>query len=346
MADTETPADLKFVSLVGKSTMLSVSSLVIEALFYGPYVLLFCASVLILCRKEGNKRARVVLLIATTIMFLMSSFQMWLDVVVALTSIKNVFVDDVGVLFAEKQAAFGKKFKLVGSVEEVIALGDALVFWRVWALCAGDRKLILAPLLFLIGTTACAFGFLGCFAQNNWPLVNPPTCNALIISEYSLSMATNLSGTIAIGYKVWFYRKNIGSYLSKCGQQARAEKILILLLESGVIYSIIWVSLEHLSSDINLDLTIWKMVQLVIVRMPLAPTFAGKVVQQGIKAAAVQLVGIYPTLLIVLIYFQRSMWDSSGNSTIVSGPKSSTSNIIQYNGSGTTFAEKSQMSAA
>ncbi|KAJ8092314.1 hypothetical protein PM082_023917 [Marasmius tenuissimus] len=51
--------------------------------------------------------------------------------------------------------------------------------------------------------------------------------------------------------------------------------------------------------------------------MPPPPTFAGQIVQQIFKAATVQLVGIYPTLLIVLVYLQCSLWDSSGNSTFV-----------------------------
>ncbi|KAL0574079.1 hypothetical protein V5O48_006695 [Marasmius crinis-equi] len=253
---------------------------------------------------------------------------MWSDVVVPLMRIQSVFVDDVGVPFMRKQAAFEEKFTLLYSVKEIAnplkaagiqaALGDSIVFWRVWVLCAGDKKLVLAPFLLLIGTIACSFGFLGCFAQHNWPLVNPPTCDALIISAYSLSTATNLSVTIVIGYKLWFYRKHIGAYLGKCRQQARVERTLVLLLESGFIYSVIWV------------------VQFIMMRMPSPPSLAGELVQYGLKAATLQLVGIYPTLLIVLIYFQRSMWDSSGNSTIVPCCKAFESNITGNTESGTT----------
>ncbi|KAL0570116.1 hypothetical protein V5O48_011845 [Marasmius crinis-equi] len=75
--------------------------------------------------------------------------------------------------------------------------------------------------------------------------------------------------------------------------------------------------------------------------MPPTRTLAGQITQQGLKAATLQLMGIYPTLLIVLIYLQRSLWDTSGNSTISSSPKTVKSNGTGYNGSGTTLAEKS-----
>ncbi|KAL0570894.1 hypothetical protein V5O48_011060, partial [Marasmius crinis-equi] len=342
MAETETTADLQFVSLLGKTMTLSVASLIIETFFYGTYMLLFCVSAVILCRREGNSKARIVLLIATTVMFFMSSFQMWSDVVVVLRNIQSVFIDDVGVPFMEKQAAFGKKFRLLGSVEGVantleasigsyqislentyalvsiqIVLGDTIVFWRVWTLCGGHLRLVFVPFLFLLGTA-------GCVVQHNWPLANPPTCNALIISAYSLSMATNLSGTFVIGYKVWLYRKDIGAYLSKYKQPARAETILILLLETGIIYSVLW------------------LIQLVIVRSPPPSNFAGKILQQGLRAATVQLMGLYPTLLIVIIYLQRSMWDHSGNSTIISGLDTHKSDVMELSRGDSTLTAKNE----
>ncbi|KAJ8089131.1 hypothetical protein PM082_014379 [Marasmius tenuissimus] len=55
-----------------------------------------------------------------------------------------------------------------------------------------------------------------------------------------------------------------------------------------------------------------QIIQLVVVLMPPAETFPGLVVQQIFTTASIQLVGIYPTLLVVLIYLQWSMWDPTG----------------------------------
>ncbi|KAL0057841.1 hypothetical protein AAF712_015504 [Marasmius tenuissimus] len=236
-------------------------------------------------------------------MFAISSFEFWADAVVIMTSMKNVFVDNVGTSFIEKQSVFAEKYTLLVSVQEVlvpleIIIGDAIIFWRVWVLCAGDKELVSVPFIFLLGTTVCLLGFFSCFAQNDWPVANLETCNALVVSGYSLSLVTNIAGTVAIGVQVWIYKRTVRAYLTAY-KECHAEKILILLLESGVVYSLVWV------------------VQLVVVHIPPAATLSGKVVQQILKAGNVQLVGIYPTALVVLIYLQQSMWDSSGNSTIV-----------------------------
>ncbi|KAK1216174.1 hypothetical protein PQX77_021201 [Marasmius sp. AFHP31] len=227
------------------------------------YVILFYASVTILCCREGSIKARSVLLVAIVLIFIISSFEVWTDVATVLTGIQKVFVNNVGTSFLVKQAAYGEQFSTVVSVQEalgplevgsaLIVLGDLIVFWRVWALCAGQRKFICVPFAFLLGT---------------------------------------------VGMRFWSYRQNVGVYLSK-SKKGRAEKLFILLVESGMVYSLLWI------------------VQLVLARIPPPPTFAGQIVQQIFKSATVQLVGIYPTLLIVLVYLQRSLWDSSGNSTFV-----------------------------
>ncbi|KAK1227903.1 hypothetical protein PQX77_003114 [Marasmius sp. AFHP31] len=134
-------------------------------------------------------------------------------------------------------------------------------------------------------------------------------------------MVTNISGTIVIGLKFWSYRQNVGVYLSK-SKKGRAEKVFILLVESGIVYSLLWI------------------IQLVLARIPPPPTFAGQIVQQIFKSATVQLVGIYPTLLIVLVYLQRSLWDSSGNSTFVTlegGSSAGNANVNDTNTSQTSL---------
>ncbi|KAK1216303.1 hypothetical protein PQX77_021074 [Marasmius sp. AFHP31] len=235
-------------------------------------------------------------------MFAISSFEFWADAVITMTSMKNIFFDNVGTSFIEKQTTFAEKYTLLVSAQEAfvpleIIIGDAIVLWRVWVLCAGEKKLVAVPFIFLIGTTVCLLGFFGCFAQNNWPVANPKTCNTLVVSGYSLSLVTNIAGTVAIGVQFWIYKRTVSVYLTTY-KEGRVQKILVLLFESGIIYSLVW---------------------LVLVHIPPAATLSGKISQQILKAGNVQVVGIYPTVLVVLIYLQCSMWDSSGNSTVV-GP--------------------------
>ncbi|KAL0567582.1 hypothetical protein V5O48_014411 [Marasmius crinis-equi] len=291
------PTDL--ANYIQNVTILNIVKLLTAAILYGVYlILLFCATT-ILPRREANLKARVRLLAAVVLIFILSSFEFWVAVYTIIRGIQDVLVDNVEYSLHEKSSAFAQRYRRLVSVEQAIipleaTLGDSIVLWRAWKLCAGDRRAIYLPMLFLLGTTVCSLGFFGCYAQYEWPVVNPETCSSLEISAFSLSMATNILGTIIVGHKVWSYRRDIAVFLSKNKHKTQAEKVLVLVLESGIVYSVLWI------------------IQVVVVLMDPPRTFSGKVVQQIFTSASIQMVGIYPTLLIVLVYLQRSMWDSSG----------------------------------
>ncbi|KAL0057508.1 hypothetical protein AAF712_015849 [Marasmius tenuissimus] len=119
-ATAETDMELQFVALFGESIILSVTGLVSSALLYGIYVILFYASVNILSRREGSHIARSALLIAIVFMFVISSFQIWADVGVILTGIREIFVDSIGTSFVGKQATYAEKFSILVSVQEAL----------------------------------------------------------------------------------------------------------------------------------------------------------------------------------------------------------------------------------
>ncbi|KAG7090484.1 hypothetical protein E1B28_009598 [Marasmius oreades] len=281
--------DMQFASKFGKNIILNVVNLLSGGIFYGIYIILFCAAAVVLCRREGNVQAKAMLLVGIVTMFMMSSFGFWTDVTVFFAGIQDVFVDNVGQPFEYKQGVFSEQFKHLDSAKQVIlplevVVGDSIVVWRACALgyYAGNRKVVFIPLLLLLGSAACSFTFLGCFAQHDWPIVNPDTCNSIEISAFSLSIATNISATIVIGFKFWRYRQIVRRFLRTCHakQQARVERILILLLESGIIYSVLWI------------------VQLVEILLPFPPTLPGQVVQQIFVAASIQLMVCYYDLLL------------------------------------------------
>ncbi|KAL0057097.1 hypothetical protein AAF712_016278, partial [Marasmius tenuissimus] len=68
--------------------------------------------------REGNVKAHNILLVAITLMFSISSFDFLADAVVIMASMKDVFVDNIGTSFIEKQTHFAEKFTLLGSVQE------------------------------------------------------------------------------------------------------------------------------------------------------------------------------------------------------------------------------------
>ncbi|KAF9257908.1 hypothetical protein L218DRAFT_948785 [Marasmius fiardii PR-910] len=285
---TVTP-DVQFLELFGLNNLLDIVTVLVSSMFFGAFMVLLFMAILILCNREGKRSARIGLLLAIIAMFILSGFHFWSDTALFMASIKSVLVDDIEESFAAKHTIFVHKVKRLNDLVDVvlpleIIIGDSIVLWRAWALRGASHKLVYIALLCLVGTSACSFAYIGCYAQNNWPSQPPDTCISIEIAALTLSVATNIFGTLVIGYTLWFYRQAVEKYLKECKHKVRAEKILVLLLESGCIYSILWA------------------VELILLLVPSPPTFAGKIVQQIVTAASVQLVcAVYRGKLLVTV---------------------------------------------
>ncbi|ESK93883.1 hypothetical protein Moror_12990 [Moniliophthora roreri MCA 2997] len=321
MSDTNISKDLEFVSLFGENITLNSTGLLATAIFYG--VLFFSLSSNEIRLKldfigrlrdtlllhdpyfvEGNMRAKFVLLVAVITMFGIASFFIASYMAMFVGGIQMILVNDVGTPIAEKVPGYQDKWKKFTRVEGVlffleVITGDFVVVWRAWALWSHNWKILIVPSLLLLGSAASTLALLGCFIENDWPITLPPTCSSLNIATYVLSTATNITATCAIGYKVWLHWRVVKKYLGILHARSGIEKVLVLLLESGVAYSVLW------------------LLQVITLIPSVGTSPVGAYVQQILYAASVQLVGIYPTLVIVLVYLQRSLWDSSGSSTYV-----------------------------
>ncbi|KAF9265130.1 hypothetical protein L218DRAFT_185446 [Marasmius fiardii PR-910] len=207
--------------------------------------------------------------------------------------IKTILIDNVDEPVANKIIAYRNRFTVLSLSQPVmffceVVIGDYIVVWRAWVLWTENRRVVYPSVFLLLGSAASVISFLGCLVHFDWPLDLPPTCRALSISNYVLSIATNVLATAAIGYKVWIYRRVLREYLGTGGRPTATQKTLFLLLESGIVYTFLW------------------FLQLFVV------TSINELFQQASLSLSVQLVGIYPTLIIVLVYLQRSLWDPSG----------------------------------
>ena len=110
--------------------------------------------------------------------------------------------------------------------------------------------------------SVAAFIFFGCIVSNNFPLDvdEPNLCNNAEIASWAMSMATNAAATILIAYRTWYeylasgsnalshpfnhtrqHRQSIKKTLGSTDKVTGAERILWLLVESGLIYFVLWV---------------------------------------------------------------------------------------------------------
>ncbi|KAH9953590.1 hypothetical protein BGW80DRAFT_1468429 [Lactifluus volemus] len=116
-------------------------------------------------------------------------------------------------------------------------LSDIICAWRAVVLWNKDKRVIAILMLLILGNIAAAGYDL---VVNLTPFFNPsihkdnPRRTMLIMLGNTLG--TNLLCTGLIGWKAWEHRVTIKQHLGECNVSTRVEKILAILIESGLVY--------------------------------------------------------------------------------------------------------------
>ncbi|KAL1678282.1 hypothetical protein EV122DRAFT_252081 [Schizophyllum commune] len=105
-------------------------------------------------------------------------------------------------------------------------VSDAVVVWRAYILWSDSLVAKGILLSFLTGTLA-------------------------IQSDVKLAflLATNVVATVLVGVKFWYYRRDIKGALGLFTRKSQVEKVLVLLLESGITYCAIWIAYTIIWTD-------------------------------------------------------------------------------------------------
>ncbi|KAI0054231.1 hypothetical protein BV25DRAFT_1782085, partial [Artomyces pyxidatus] len=168
--------------------------------------------------------------------------------------------------------------------EEQYILSDAIVVWRALTLWSSDRRIFFVLLIFMLGTIAAAGSDLGLSLSQLFDTLDvvedqsrvQQGRRALILVGPTL--ATNVCATLLIAYKAWHYRVAVKAHLNEDNAATKVEKILALLVESGVVYCVMWILY-------------------VLAAFRIFPN-PGPSIMDGIM---VQVSGIYPTVIIILV---------------------------------------------
>ncbi|KAI0642081.1 hypothetical protein C8Q79DRAFT_273137 [Trametes meyenii] len=121
----------------------------------------------------------------------------------------------------------------------MVAIGDAIVWWRACVLFPGNRIIfaltVLLPVLVLL-SGAVPTAILG--PNSGAQMWTKPESYA----GSCLSLISNFAATGLIGRKTWEHRRMFKAYLS-CASPAggHAQRVMLLLVESGVTYCMLWI---------------------------------------------------------------------------------------------------------
>ncbi|KAL1749327.1 hypothetical protein HDZ31DRAFT_59613 [Schizophyllum fasciatum] len=166
-------------------------------------------------------------------------------------------------------------------------LSDLIVVWRAWALWP-DSRIVKSLLAFcMTGTVA---GTVGDIVLVHIGGTGRPMQLARLLLSILPILLTNIVATAVVSVKVWEYRRTIRDCLAQ-PTSTPIEKVLLLIVESGGLYVVIWV--------IFLLLCLSDLPAAFGAGGPISPAYLmGSIIPS--------LSGIYPTAIIIITAMQRT----------------------------------------
>ncbi|KAF9258502.1 hypothetical protein L218DRAFT_934712 [Marasmius fiardii PR-910] len=180
-------------------------------------------------------------------------------------------------------------------------LSDCTVVWRAWVLCRVDYKhLLYIPLffLFLFTGTCIATIVIRFAAEFTRPSPSAPenpifrrSINICQFANLVFSLVINVTATVIVAFKAWRHRRWIKEDLNLGhGKRTRGEKVLILLVETGLLYCLGWIMLLLFS----------------IIPIPTGGTLGALY-----TPIHVQIAGMYPVIVLFLVSRGMSLEQTS-----------------------------------
>ncbi|KAL1704146.1 hypothetical protein EV121DRAFT_206480 [Schizophyllum commune] len=246
----------------------------VDCLFYGIQGALFIASCAMLARQDNRSRAVAV---AIAGLFLSSLVGVVLNMTFYLVQIPTFGwgLDSIWDLLVRMNVAIASTYRFNYFVS------DAIVVWRAWVLWPNSRPAKGALCVCLAGS------LVGVIVECVWTVEDlvegEPAIRTLMMTVPLL--ATNIVATVLVGIQVWIYRRDIKGSFGPVTKTTRVEKVLLLLVESGLVYCLIWVIY-------------------LVINLTEGPN---TLMAYGVISTAYHTIaGIYPTLIVLAVAMQRT----------------------------------------
>ncbi|KAJ7631890.1 hypothetical protein DFH06DRAFT_1223167 [Mycena polygramma] len=316
-----TPDEVATLRSIGLALVKDFVAILNETILLTVYGVLVLKTTLVLLRKGGRKRSTLPTLLAILVMFAISVILWALDMADFIIEVKLSFIDDPDLpIGARLGNALSSIFPKIAAIDALYAymslIGDAIIIWRVWNLKSYCRPwVIIVPVAVLFGSLVATLMLTYCVATVGIDIVTgtfqkPAFCQNVQTVTYVMACATTATATIFIAFTTWNFRKAIKPMLSKtgvtngettCRRRSPVENVLLLLVESGVLYFLFF--------------TI-QVVGIVPRVHDWIETQSGVAFAFGMYSYCSSVIGIYPTAVVVLAHLQTSVLDDAALSRV------------------------------
>ncbi|KAJ7589182.1 hypothetical protein C8J56DRAFT_1164083, partial [Mycena floridula] len=212
-----------------------------NTLGYGIYLPLAVMSIYVLFRRGlPNSRARSVLFAFLVVMLVVATATFATHVKMAKLSILLLLGPNTGQPSESVTRTSYNQLVILSIVLEgiIFFMSDLIVVWRAWVICnRRNVKLLL---------TVCITGSLGgiifdSVRNTQIRLGTAPKTSLESLGIYLPLIFTNVVATLAIALEAWQSRASLLRHLNRASSTSRPEKILLILVESGILYWVFWI---------------------------------------------------------------------------------------------------------
>ncbi|KAJ7482671.1 hypothetical protein FB451DRAFT_1235831 [Mycena latifolia] len=314
-----TPDELASLYDIGHDIVQAFAAITSETFLltiYGVFVL----KSLFLLRNSKNRQRQRMPTMAILTMFVMAIVLWTLDLVNFIMEAKITLIENSEDLIDTK---VNKAHEFIFGLEAVqdllyaymTLLGDAVIVDRIWKLQAfsGSLWVLFVPCAFLFGSLVATLMLTTCVAQLGHAILQEsfqnPLCQKVQAITYVMPCANTAVATILIGVTTWKYRKSIVPLFrndnsnggNRKPKRTQCERILVLLLESGILYFLFFA------------------IPVVVASPPVhtwTESLPGVVFALKMYAYSCSvIVGMYPTILIVLANSKHNVLDTAAASS-------------------------------
>ncbi|KAF7345822.1 hypothetical protein MVEN_01603700 [Mycena venus] len=306
-------ADALLLKRFGRDIIQDTVGIVTEAIVCSAYGIFFALALYSILRKGLKSRGAMVYLYASSLATFALDIVLWVKKTqYLLMTVHTPLLDRVELANQPIISIFISE--VVSSLFSMI-IGDSIVLWRAWIICRGRVWVLCVPGIMLFMAFIFGVTNLACQLVELQTLDEPSeVCTHPVIFMWAFSAATNVACTIIIGIKAVQHRKLMRVFdIPGNSRTLTAQKILALLVESGFIYSLFWLTPVITFTGLTRESPWWYLNEIIVY-------------------GSGQIVGMYPTLIIVIVNFHHTIWDDTPST----GGNSATLNTLRFAGSAPT----------
>ncbi|KAF9444043.1 hypothetical protein P691DRAFT_807977 [Macrolepiota fuliginosa MF-IS2] len=207
-------------------------------ILYGAYLIVFPACIYVLVgRRSPGQPFHWVLFTALCIQFVVTTIMLIAQTSMMFKSFVG-FADEPNALlqivlyWTIGSTPLSRTFNVCSIIN--VAIGDAIMVWRVWILFHSRAFLIcLPPIITLIGSTSCGIAMV----SEIWHGATQEFIRHMAVSAWVLGMGTQVYSTSLIAWEVW--RRGVVTTSHNRSMSSYYQAIIVMIVESGALYTAI-----------------------------------------------------------------------------------------------------------